>query len=218
MTPGREGGSGEFDVLRTGDLSRRERYQLLTSLVVPRPIGWISSRDRAGAANLAPFSFYTALSFSPMLVGVSVGHRTGGPKDSLRNARASGAFCVNVVGEEQLEAMNDTAGEYGPEVDEARQVGLTLAPAGSVDAPYVVDAPAVLECSVFRTVDLGDAPNTLVVGRVEAVRLSEGMRTVPGTRYVDAESFRPVGRLYGRAYGLLGEIRFISRGEEGGAS
>lgn len=214
MTPRDAAGGGRFEILRTGDLSSRERYQLLTSLVVPRPIGWISSQGRDGGANLAPFSFYTALSSSPMLVGVSVGHRNRGPKDSLRNARESGGFCVNVVGEEQLEAMNDTAGDFGPEVDEARRIGLTLKPAASVDAPYVVDAPAVLECSLFRTIELGEAANTLIIGEVGVVRLSEALRTVPGTRYVDAETFRPVARLYGRAYGLLGEVRFISRGRE----
>lgn len=204
-------------VLRSNDLSSKERYQLLTSLVVPRPIGWISTRAPGGVANLAPFSFYSALATSPMLVGVSMGHRDGGPKDSLHNAREAGAFCVNVVGESLLEAMNETAGSFGPEVDEATEVGLTLGQADAVDAPYLVEAPAVLECSLRRVVDLDEAPNTLVVGRVEAIRLGPGLRTVPGTRYVESESFRPVGRLYGRAYGLLGQVRFVSRGREGGS-
>lgn len=212
MAPAQDGaGSEASELLRTDALTGRERYQLLTSLVVPRPIGWISTRESDGSSNLAPFSFYTALSSSPMLVGVSVGDREDGPKDSLRNIRRSGDFCVNVVGERQLEAMNETAGDYDPDVDEARHVGLDLAEAGHVDAPYVTEAPAVLECTTFREVDLGAAPVTFLVGRVEAIRLSNELRRVPGTRYVDAESFRPVGRLYGRAYGLLGDVRFIER-------
>jgi len=202
------------EVLRPGDLDARGRYQLLTSLVVPRPIGWISTWDDAGRANLAPFSFYTAVASSPMLVAVSVGHRGGEPKDSLRNARASGAFCVNVVTEEQLVAMNRTAGEFGPEVDEFERAELTVAPAQVVSAPFVADSPAVLECSVYREVELGEAPATLLVGRVEAVRLDPRLRTIPGTRYVDTESLRPVGRLHGRAYGLLGEVVFLDRAEE----
>lgn len=202
------------EVVRPGGLDARERYQLLTSLVVPRPIGWISTWDATGGANLAPFSFYTALASTPMLVGISVGHRAGGPKDSLRNARASQAFCVNVVTEEQLESMNRTAGEFGPEVDEFERAGLTVAPADAVRAPFVADCPAVLECSLHREIDLGEAHATLLVGRVEAVRLDPGLRAVPGTRYLDTESLRPVGRLYGRAYGLLGEIVFLDREEE----
>ncbi|NIP57107.1 MAG: flavin reductase family protein [Gemmatimonadetes bacterium] len=202
------------EVLRPEALDARERYQLLTSLVVPRPIGWISTWDDSGRANLAPFSFYTALASSPMLVGVSVGHRGDQPKDSLRNARASRAFCVNVVTEEQLVAMHRTAGEFGPEVDEFERADLKVAPADAVSAPFVADCPAVLECSVHREVELGEAAATLLVGRVEAVRLDPRLRTVPGTRYVDAESLRPVGRLHGRAYGLLGEVVFVDRADE----
>lgn len=203
----------EGRVLRSDDLSGRERYQLLTSLVVPRPIGWISTVEPGGVANLAPFSFYNALAFSPPLVGISMGKRSGEPKDTLRNVRRTGAFCVNVVGEEQIEAMNETAGDFGPEVDEARRVGLRLAEAGAVEAPYVADAPAVLECSLHREIALEEASSTLLVGRVEAFRLSPTLRSVPGSRYVDSESFRPVGRLYGRAYGLLGRILFLDRSD-----
>lgn len=211
MTPEEDAGAGRQEVLRASELTGRERYHLLTSLVVPRPIGWVSTREPGGGANLAPFSFYTALSSSPMLVGMSVGRRSGEPKDTLINARRSGAFCVNVVNDELLEAMHHTAGDFGPEVDEARRAGLTLAGAQAVEAPFVVDAPAVLECELHRMVDLDPAPNTFVIGRVAAVRLSPDLEVLPGTRYVDSESLRPVGRLYGRAYGLLGEVRFVAR-------
>jgi len=205
-------------VLRPGDLSSRGRYQLLTSLVVPRPIGWLSTRDPEGAPNLAPFSFYTALSSSPMLVGVSIGLRSSGPKDTLHNLRRTGAFCVYVVGERQLDVMNETAADFAPEVDEARHVGLDLAPAAAVDAPYVAEAPAVLECRLYLEVDLAEAGADFVIGRVEAVHLAPELRMVPGTRYVDPETFRPVGRLHGRAYGMLGEVRFLHRGGGGDGS
>jgi len=205
-------------VLHAEELSSKGRYQLLTSLVVPRPIGWLSTREPGGAPNLAPFSFFNALAASPMLVGVSIGLRDSGPKDTLRNIRRSGAFCVNVVGESLLEVMNETAAEFGPEVDEASHVGLSLAEGTVVDAPYVADAPAVLECSLYREVQLEEASTDFLIGRVEAVHLAEKLRMVPGTRYVDPESFRPVGRLHGRAYSLLGEVRFLHRRGSGDAS
>lgn len=205
-------------VVHADELSSKGRYQLLTSLVVPRPIGWLSTREPGGAANLAPFSFFNALAASPMLVGVSIGLRDAGPKDTLRNIRRTSAFCVNVVGERLLEAMNETATDFGPEVDEASHVGLSLAEGEVVDAPYVDEAPAVLECSLYRKVELEDASTDLLIGRVEAVHLSEELHMVPGTRYVDPESFRPVGRLHGRAYGMLGEVRFLHRGGSGDAS
>lgn len=194
------------DVLRTDALDPRERHQLLTSLVVPRPIAWVSTYDVGGGANLAPFSYFNGLASSPMLLGVSMGYRRSEPKDSLRNVQASGAFCVNVVTEELLAAMSETAGEFGPEVDEFAHAGLAMASAEHVRAPYVADCPAVMECALDRVVELGEGAAALVVGRVEAVRLSSRLRTLPGSRYVDTKSLRPVGRLAGRAYGLLGEI------------
>lgn len=193
-------------------LDGRGRYQLLTSLVVPRPIGWISTWGDDGVPNLAPYSFFAGLSASPMLVGVSVGHRRGrGPKDTLVNVRARAAFCVNVVTVPQLEAMNATSAEVDPEVDEFDLAGLPLGRARLVDAPLVASCPAVLECRLFREVDLGGAPNTLVIGEVVGVRLDAALPLEEGTLAVAAEALRPVGRLWGTLYGLPGEVVRIPR-------
>lgn len=206
-----EGASPGHRSIRTEEVSGRERYQLLTSLVAPRPIAWLSTRSADGRANLAPFSYFAALSPTPMLVGVSIGHRAGEPKDSLRNIRETGAFCVNVVTEGQLREMNETSGEWGPEVNEFERAGLPAAEAESVSAPYVASCPAVLECRLFKEVELEGAANTLVIGEVLRVRLSEALEMVPGTHFVDTGSLRPVGRLWGELYGLIGETPGLSR-------
>lgn len=198
-------------VLRTDGLSGRERYQLLTSLVVPRPIAWVSTRSAGGRRNVAPFSYFAALAATPMLVGVSVGMRAGVEKDTLRNVRETGAFCVNVVTEGQLREMNETSGDWAPEVDEFERVGLAAEEAESVDAPYVAGCPAVLECRLFREVDLGGAANTLLIGEVLAVRLSPAVETVPGTHFVDSAALHPVARLWGDLYALLGETPSLPR-------
>ncbi|HET7229386.1 MAG TPA: flavin reductase family protein [Longimicrobium sp.] len=193
-------------ILDTAALTARQRYELLTSLVVPRPVAWVSTRSAAGVPNLAPFSYYAALSASPFLVGVSIGHRRGGePKDSLRNILEMGAFCVNVATEGQLAALNHTSGEYPPNVDEFAHAGVPMAWAESVNAPYVANAPAVLECRLFKSVDLGDAPNTLVIGEVLRVRLSDELRLMEGTMFVDTHALAPVARLWGDLYALVGE-------------
>lgn len=179
--------------------------------MVPRPIAWVSTRGPDGVPNLAPFSYFAALSASPMLVGVSIGHRASGPKDSLVNIRARGGFCVNVVTVGHLEAMNLTSGEYGPEVDEFERAGLRSAEAALVDAPYVADAAAVLECEVVREVELEGAPNTLVIGRVVRVRIDGDLPLEEGTFYVETGSLRPVGRLHGSGYALPGPVRRIPR-------
>jgi flavin reductase (DIM6/NTAB) family NADH-FMN oxidoreductase RutF len=198
-------------ILDTAALSNRERYQLLTSLVVPRPIAWVSTRSAAGARNLAPFSYFAALSATPFLVGVSIGSRRGEPKDTLRNIQETGVFCVNVVTEAHLAQMNATSGEYGPEVDEFERAGLVAAQAESVDAPYVADCPAVLECRVFKEVELEGSANTLVIGEVLRVRLADDVARVADTFFVDSVALRPVARLWGDLYSTLGDTPALAR-------
>jgi flavin reductase (DIM6/NTAB) family NADH-FMN oxidoreductase RutF len=189
----------------------RQRYQLLTSLVVPRPIGWISTWSDDSSPNLAPFSYFAALSSSPMLVGLSVGRRGNGPKDTLVNLRRTGAFCVNVVGEPMLEAMNATSADVPHGVDEFELAGLDHSRSRSVDAPYVTSCPAVLECRVSTEVALEGSGNTLVIGRVVGVLLDPSLQDVDEDYSVDPAVLRPVGRLSGSAYALPGTVRVIPR-------
>lgn len=119
------------------EISGRDRYQLLTSLVVPRPIGWISTWGVNDEPNLAPFSYFNALASTPMLVGVSIGHRSSGPKDTLVNIRARRAFCVNIVTEPFLNAMNSTSADVAPGIDEFGLAGLEPVPCKRVSAPFV---------------------------------------------------------------------------------
>lgn len=199
-------------LVHAAELDRRQAYRLITTLVVPRPIGWLSSRGADGTPNLAPYSYFNAVAAAPMMVAASVGRRRGGEaKDALVTIRESGAFCVNVVTERHLEAMVRTAGDYPPHVNEFEVAGLELAEAESVAAPYVADAPAVLECALVREVPLDPAPNTLVIGEVLAVRLGAGLRYDPDRFAVDPASLRPVGRLGQERYTLLGEVHHIPR-------
>ncbi len=199
------------EVLDTAALTGRERYQLLTSLVVPRPIAWVSTRSPEGRPNLAPFSYFSAVSATPFLISVSIGSRAGGPKDTLRNVRETGAFCVNLATEGLLHEMNLSAGEYGPDVDEFALAGLELGEADAVAAPYVVASPAVLECRLFQEVPLGSSPNTLVLGEVVRVRIADGVPFAPGTRFVDSAALRPVSRLWGDLYATIGETPALPR-------
>jgi flavin reductase (DIM6/NTAB) family NADH-FMN oxidoreductase RutF len=204
-------------IFETSALGPRERYQLLTSLVVPRPIAWVSTRSAAGTANLAPFSYFAALSPTPFLVGVSIGHRGGAPKDTLRNVRETGVFCVNLASEGQLAALNETSGEYPPGVDEFVRAGVEPAPGRMVAAPYVADAPATLECRLFKEVELDGAANTLVIGEVVLVHLSDAVPLAPGTLFADTRALRPVGRLWGDLYTLLGDTPALPRPRPEGA-
>jgi flavin reductase (DIM6/NTAB) family NADH-FMN oxidoreductase RutF len=198
-------------IWETATLTGRERYQLLTSLVVPRPVAWVSTRDEAGVRNLAPFSYFGAVSATPFLISISIGSRGGVDKDTLRNIRRTGVFCVNVATEPQLAPMNETSGEWGPEVDEFDRAGLRSAEAQSVAAPYVADCPAVLECRVSQIVELPGSPNTLVVGEVLCVRLADDVPLAPGTLFADTQALRPVARLWGDLYSTIGDTPALAR-------
>jgi flavin reductase (DIM6/NTAB) family NADH-FMN oxidoreductase RutF len=191
-------------------LTGRDRYRLLTSLVVPRPIAWASTWNADGAPNLAPFSYFAALSSTPALVGISVGTRDGAPKHTLENMRASGALCVNVVTVDQLDAMNATSAEVDAGVDEFLLAGLESRPSPRVRAPFVANCPAVLECEVRKEVDLPGSTSVLVVAEVLGVVLHADL--VPDRGYaVDPERLHPVGRLGGKGYMMPGIWRSIPR-------
>src|SRR4029453_4954735 len=111
-------------------------YKLLLGWVVPRPIAWVSSVDAAGVRNLAPFSYFMAITHDPPTIAFSAGPRgaetTGGTgrKDTLANVQATGEFVVNVVDDALAAQMNVTSADYPPEVDEFTEAGLAIAPPG----------------------------------------------------------------------------------------
>lgn len=193
------------------ELPALERYHLMTSLVVPRPIGWVSTLGADGVLNLAPYSYFGALSVRPLLVGVSIGHKKEGLKDTLVNLRHRGAFCVNVVSEELLEAMNESSASVPPRVDEFALAGLTPVNSDRVDAPFVGECRAVFECEVQQEVDLRGAPNTFVIAEVVGIRLDPSLEAEEGTRIVLPEDLKPVGRLGGAAYSVVDDVRRVLR-------
>jgi len=206
------------DLINVKDLSRRQKYRLQSSLIVPRPIAWVSTRSADGVPNLAPFSYFNAVSADPMLVAVSIGSRQGRPKDTLVNIRDSGAFCLNLVTERHLRAMSLSSGEYTPEVDEFEVTGLTMGQASEVDAPYVVEAPAVLECTIFKEVSLGTSESSLVIGEIHVVRLCPEARELWDRDFLDVREWVPVGRLWGGLYSLVKDTPQLERPEVGPAA
>lgn len=194
-------------------LAPRLRHGLLTGLIVPRPIGWITTLDGAGNVNLAPFSFFNMVSSNPATVIVSIGQRDGRPKDSLANVQPGRELVVNIVTRSLLEAMNATSIESPPDHDELRAAGLTAAPSAVVRPPRVAESPAHLEARVTQVVpvlrDDGSASNHVVFARV--VHLHVADEVLVGDHKVDTRTLAPVARLAGREYGLLGELVELDR-------
>jgi len=168
------------------------------SIVVPRPVGWISTVDKAGIVNLAPFSFYNGVAEHPPMVMFSAGGSYGESpaKHSLLNARATGEFVVNMVSEKLKEAMNATAAMVAMGVDEMKLAGLQPAPCLLVKPPRVAASPVALECKVWKIVDLpgdgSDVAYAVVIGSVVGIHIDESI--VKDGR-IDTLAFRPVARL-----------------------
>lgn len=177
-------------------------YKLLTGAILPRPIGWISTVDRAGQPNLAPFSFFNIAGANPphVLFSPMIRAGSGQPKDTLRNVRATGEFVVNIFGEPLLHAMNLTSGEYPADVDEFVVAGLTQQPAHMVRPPRVAESPMHLECAVVQIVDLGDQPGagSVVIGRVLHIHVADDL--LIGGDKINLAVLQPIGRLAGNGY------------------
>jgi flavin reductase (DIM6/NTAB) family NADH-FMN oxidoreductase RutF len=191
------------------DLHPRDAYQLLISIVVPRPIAWVSSLGADGTLNLAPFSFFNAVGGNPPTVMFSVGQRQGQPKDTLRNVQETGEFVLNMVDEALAEAMNVTSGEYAYDVNEFEKAGLAVAPSTEVRPPRVAQAAVAMECRSTQIIPVNDTHYTLVLGRVIRFHIQDGLLRPNGR--VDPVGLRPVGRLSGDEYATLGRVFTLAR-------
>ena len=173
------------------ELAGREPYFLLTSLVVPRPIAWVSTVSETGVTNAAPHSYFNAISSDPWIV-----HFTStGEKDTLRNVRASGDFVINLVGRHLAEKMNFTAADFPPEESEFEWAGLEAVPSSRVKSPRIGEAPVAFECRLEDIVSKGNG--NMVFGAVEMIHIDEDLFT---NGRVDARKLKPIARLGGSQY------------------
>ncbi|MCC6222999.1 MAG: flavin reductase family protein [Thermoleophilia bacterium] len=192
----------------------RLRLDPFNAIVVPRPIGWVSSVDRDGLANLAPFSFFNAVAYRPPQVAFATigSHALGGAKDSLRNIEETGEFAVNLASWPLREAVNASSAPAPHGVDELELAGLTREPARIVRVPLVAESPAKLECVLVQVVRLRASdparPSTLVVGEVVGVHIADAA-IVDGV--VDTLRLEPIARLGYDQYARLGEVFSMTR-------
>jgi flavin reductase (DIM6/NTAB) family NADH-FMN oxidoreductase RutF len=167
-------------------------------LVVPRPIGWISSVGADGHVNLAPFSFYNAVSYVPphVMFATTGPHADGGPKNSLANIRETGEFVANLATWPLREAVSLSSAPAPAGIDEFELAGLTKAPAHVVRAPYVAESPVHLECVLSSIVELPTPdptdPNTVIFGEVVGVDIVD---EAIADGKIDVRTLDPIARL-----------------------
>jgi flavin reductase (DIM6/NTAB) family NADH-FMN oxidoreductase RutF len=181
------------------------------ALIAPRPIGWIATRDAQGRANLAPYSFFNAISDRPpMLMYCNTARKvpSGEPKDTLANIRAAGEFVHHVVPRAMADAMNICSGHYSADVDEFDLAGLEKAPCEIVSVPRIANAPAALECRLWKIIDLPGEGDFMVLGEVVGIHLDEAILR---DGRVDVTIFQPLSRLGYRDYAAVEQVFPLNR-------
>jgi flavin reductase (DIM6/NTAB) family NADH-FMN oxidoreductase RutF len=179
----------------------------LKSLIVPRPIGWISSMSPQGKVNLAPYSYFNAFAEHPHYIAYGSGaSRGGGNKDTLRSIEETGEFVMNVATYDLREAVNATSAHVPRGTDEFALAGLSKAASRLVKPPRVAESPANFECRLYQIVPLpgddGAVDNHLVIGRVVGIHIDD--RFIVEGR-IDTVAMRPLARLGYSEYAAIGE-------------
>ena len=175
--------------------SPQDNYKLLTNLVVPRPIAWVTSQNAEGVINLAPFSFFNAIGSDPLYIIISIGNKDdGSPKDTAANIIANGEFVVNLVTEDLLSEMNFSAANFPPNESELTALGLHPAASKKIKVPRVSEAKASLECILHSQQPLGIY--NLIIGQVVMFHVDDELI---GDR-LHINGFMPIGRMGSPAY------------------
>ena len=188
----------------------------LKAIVSPRPIGWIGSQVTDGSLNLAPYSFFNAISEDPAMVMFSVQvHPEKDQKDSLRNIEETGEFVVNIVSEAQFQAMNVSSGDYDYGDSEFERAGLEPVASATISVPRASGVPAALECKHFQTLPLPRNSDgggyTVIIGTITGIFIDDSVIEDGMLKY---DRFVPISRLGYRDYGRITDIFQATRPTE----
>jgi len=197
-----------FQSITPADLSAPERHALMLSIIIPRPIGLISTISIDGLPNLAPFSYFQAVSAVPPLILFCPNrNRFGHVKHSLINARVQREFVACTVTEEMAEAINYASGEFPDGVDEFKKAGFTPLASGLVRPLRVLESPVQMECRVRDVIEFSDQPlgGSIVIGEVVRFHIRDDLLSGGKMEIRNQESYRPISRLGGVAYGVLND-------------
>lgn len=177
-----------------------------TAIISPRPIGWISTTGAMGD-NLAPYSFFNAVAYTPPQVMFA----STGIKDSVRNIRETHVFAVNIVEEAMFRVMSETSATVPRDRDEFDMAGVARMPCRTIACPCVAGAPAVLECVLVQEIALRGTDNALIIGEVTGIHLRDDC--IVDGRF-DVTRYRPVARLGYQDYTVVREVITLARPDE----
>ena len=186
----------EFD---PSEMQPRDRYKVLVSFVLPRPIAWVTCLGPTGVVNAAPYSFFNVFCEDPPLCMFAVNRRADGrTKDTLTNIQATGEFVVNIADEHLARAMHESSGDFPPDIGEPDYLGLKLAPSRKVAVPRLADTPWAMECKVWKQINV-NGDRVLIMGEGINFYIRDELWDREAMR-VHMERYHPMGRMFADRY------------------
>ncbi|SDT57371.1 flavin reductase family protein [Bradyrhizobium canariense] len=185
------------------DLSAEHAYRLITGIVVPRPIAWVTSVSGSGVVNLAPFSAFTFVSPKPPMLAISVGRKAGIYKDTAHNILNNEEYVVHIADNTLMTAVHESSVEHPPEISEVEELKLKTLPSERIAVPRLAAAPIAMECRFRQCLEFGDTRSRLIVGEVLVFHIRDGL---VNNGKIETEALDPIARIGGPRYARLGEI------------
>ena len=184
-------------------LDAETAYRLITGVVVPRPIAWVTSLSGSGVLNLAPFSAFTFVSPKPPMLAISVGRKGGIYKDTAQNILNNEEYVVHIADSSLMKAVHESSTEHPPDVSEVEELRLSTLPGERIKVPRLAAAPIAMECRFRQCLEFGETRSRLIVGEVLVFHIRDGL--VQNGK-IETEALDPIARIAGPRYAKLGEI------------
>lgn len=178
-------------------------YRLITGVVVPRPIAWVTSLSATGVLNLAPFSAFMFVAPKPPMLAISVGRKGNIYKDTAQNILNNEQYVVHIADSSLMNAVHESSTEHPPDVSEVDELGLATLPGERIKVPRLAAAPIAMECRFRQCLEFGETRSRLIVGEVLVFHIRDGLLQ---NGKIETEALDPIARIAGPRYAKLGEI------------
>ncbi len=185
------------------DHGAEQVYRLMTGIVVPRPIAWVTSLSAAGVLNLAPFSAFTFVSQKPPMLAISVGRKGNIFKDTAHNILATEEYVIHIADTPLMEAVHESSAEHPSDVSEVETLGLKTLSSEKIAVPRLAAPPVAMECRFRQCLEFGELRSRLIVGEVVMIHIRDGLVS---NGKVETAALDPIARIGGPRYAKLGDI------------
>jgi len=194
-------------------LAPTQIYHLMTQTVIPRPIAWVLTDSEQDNYNLAPFSYFTAVSSNPPLLMFSVGKKPSGEvKDTTRNVLETGKMVIHIAHHDSANDVTQTAATLEHGESEIEATGIELTDFDGFDLPRVKDCPIAFACKLYEVKEIGETPQSLIFAEIEKVYIAPEVIGERSDRLVvDALKVNPLSRLGGSQYATLNNVFSVAR-------